>query len=342
MSTGSYDVTSQVQIVKLMEALPTGETAFLDTDIISFLDIELRSTILPVHQRVNEEFFVKTMDYSFSATSSATNIHIPQTIGMRLRDVLFATAPGTNPNQAGFTNIPRLNPEDISAQGFDYSSASLNMTLNQSLMGFFIQNNTLEFYPPTLLQNQTIRLKYFAQPATLCATSLAGQIISISGDLITLNNAPTGWGVGTAVDFIYSTPPYDYVADTRVTTAPYQSSTPLTNQILTSVSGTTYGVPTGVGALLAVGEWVAPTGYAPVFQYIPVESYNLLAQATAIRCLRALNDREAEQMAIEKYKDMLENYLFLIEPRVQGKPKKFNNINSVLQSSRFTSMRPLN
>ena len=116
----------------------------------------------------------------------------------------------------------------------------------------------------------------------------------------------------------------------------------LVNVALTSVSGTTYGVPTGVGALLSVGQWVSPTGYAPVFQYIPVESYNILCQAAAIRCLRALNDREAEQMAIEKYKDMVENYLFLIEPRVQGKPKKFNNINSVLQSSRFNSMRPLN
>lgn len=334
-----YDLQTLVQRTKRMEGLPTGQTAFLDTDIVDFLNTELQTVLVPLHMRINEEFFVKTVDMQFSANSTVNAVNIPFVgVGFALRDVYFADT--TNTVNPSFYNVPRLQPEMIASLG---PSTSWNVG-NPVLYGFFIQGNALQFFPNTLLQNKQLRLTYFRRPADLVLPSSAAQITAINTGLnqVTVNNMPTGWATGTIVDAINPIPDFDYVINQTIVPAPYTTPTPLVGITIAGVTGLNITLPAGAITSLEVGDWLSEDGTSPFVQYAPVESYQLLCQLGAIRCLRALNDTDAEKMAINKYKEMMENYLFMTTPRIEGKPKTFNNTNGILSASRPTSLRPLN
>ena len=157
-----------------------------------------------------------------------------------------------------------------------------------------------------------------------------------------MNNLPADWAPGTYLDAIISVPDFDYVPDTRITVEAYQTPTPLIQFQIVSISGASVVLDAGTVSQLSVGNTLTGSGTTPYVQYVPPDAYQLLCQATAVRALLSLNDADGGKTAQAKYDKMEEDFLFIINPRVEGKPKKFNNVNSVLASSRPTNLRPLN
>ena len=72
---------------------------------------------------------------------------------------------------------------------------------------------------------------------------------------------------------------------------------------------------------LAVGDWVAETGFSPIPQ-IPFEAHKLLEQRVVIKILEGLKDQTGMKMAEDGYEAMVEKFTQLVTPRVDGAPQK--------------------
>lgn len=308
------DTDSLIARVKLLESLPTGDGAFNDDDIIDFLDQELQSTITPLVLNTREDYLCVTLDYTGDDIGDQGQLTIPsEATGLRLRDVYVIDGNGN------FSAINRLEQQSIAAGPY-FNSYPYGFST-----GYYLQGSVIQFYPHTAVQNTTVRLVFARTPATLCSTSEAGQIINIANEFITVSNAPVEWDTGTLLDFIKNSAPHEFVTDTREAKPFYASAVPLINVPLVDRSGTVLELTEEITDMLSVGDWVTLTTTSPVVQYIPTAGYPLLCQAAAVRCLESLNDREGQQMAIQKYTKMEIDFLSMIQPRVTGQPKRIVN-----------------
>lgn len=330
-----YDVDTLISQVRLSENLPDGAQVFSDDDILVFMNEELQITVNPLILQCREDYFTVTKDFTFPAGESSGNtIEIPtEAMGYKLRDVYVCDSIGN------FINLPRFTPTQAASFGANFNLSNYgNYGAWQTIAGFYIQGNTLEIYPYTAAQNNSFRLLYHKRPAELVTLSECGKIIAINvvNGLLSLDNIPSTWTADTLIDLVDDNPPFNYIKDQFAANKRYATPATLTEQAFASTpSGNQVFVDPILADQLTVGQYVCETGTAPFVQFLPPDVYPLLKEATAIRCLRALNDTEAEQMAIQKFKAMSGNVVSgLTIPRVEGKPKKLISNNSIGRYSR--------
>lgn len=339
MSLIDYTVDNLVAQVRLSENLQDASQAFTDNDIIEFMNEELQITVVPIVESVRESYFTVTKDFVFLNNNSNNNvIPIPnEATGLRLQNVFVIDS------SAQFYNLPLLTATQAAGYSNVWNAGNNSPAWNFGNAGFYVQGNNLELYPYTIAAGNTFRLLYHRKPNQLVGSSNSGQIIAINviSGLLTMNNIPSYWDANIKLDFIQSTPTFDFVPNAFVTNLVYSTPATLTNQPVTQApNANTVFVDPLIADQLSVGQYVTETGTAPVVQYLPTDIYPLLKESTAIRCLRALNDIEAEQMAIQKFKQMATNVVNnLTSPRVEDKPKKIIPQNSVGRSSRISSGR---
>jgi hypothetical protein len=301
------------------------------------MDQELKSLIIPMIQDLREEHFVITKDIQFPVVNAASFVNagnsfqIPsEATGLRLRDIYVLDTAGN------FSNIPRLSPEQVGGMGnFSWNGVVAGT------YGFYLQGNTVQIFPYTIMSGRTGRITYHIRPADLCLTTSAAQVLTVAGSLVSVGATSVVYTPGMQLDAIQNIQPYEYVVDTRQNVPLYASSTPLQNITVGAVSGNSFVIDPTIAALLNPGDWLAPTGFSPFPQYIPIDVVPCLVQATAVRCLEALGDRAGQQMATAKLGQMLKAAELLLTPRVEGKPKKVINPNSIARSSRMINTRSI-
>lgn len=331
------DVTSLIRRAKLQEMVPNSDVTFSDADIMELMGQELLSTIVPLVAGVREEYMVVTRDYvlptqNAGQTSNVVNwLEIPEeATGLRLRDVYVTD------NNGNFTNLPRLNPEQVAAfTNMSWFGPSMNTWAGSGYGGFYVQGNRLFLYPYVMASNRAVRLTFERRPAKLNLTAYSAQIINITGNDVTVGPTVSSWTANQYVDFVKNATPHDYVADQSATQALYTSAVPLQAVLVGAASGSTYTFDSAVIASLSVGDWMCTNGYAPFAQFIPTEASNVLVQATSVRLLEALGDREGQKFAQDKLDRYSRDLVKLIEPRVVGKTKKLSNPNSLASNSRM-------
>jgi len=313
MAIIDYTTTSLVAAIKRRGSIPTAQQLFTDTDFIDLANDELGSNILPLIIKTREEYFVSYTDYNVGdyMVDGQVKINIPyNAIGGKLRDVCFVTNSSSNPV---LISLPRLSLEDISAGYIDFAKPS----------GFYIQGNYIILYPNTVNQG-TVRLYYLKRPSKLVSTSEAGYITGINTGTneVTLSFVPNDWTTADTVDIIQPIQPFS-IMKTALSISAISSPT----ITLSSVEG------------LSVGDWVCLEGESTIPQ-IPIEAHLTLAQATVVKCLEAMGDREGMQAAEAKLKQNKEDFLSLINPRVDGAPKKVTNSgNGIADWSRAINRR---
>ncbi len=334
-------VDGLVALVKQRETIPDSGAAYSDDVLVNFLDQALKGFIVPGMEAVLEEHFVVTQDTqmptipSYPYGSPPTNIQnvvmIPgESTGLRLRDVYVVGNDGT------FYNLPRLTPTQAASQGYGNVNWGLqyNNQLN-SVGGFYLQGNQLQIFPYGLASGKTIRITYQRAPADLCLNVNAGMVVSIIGDVITLNKVLPWYSGITRVNAISGDLPHDYVQDATVPTVVYTSYAPLSNMLLVSCVGNLITLPAGVGANIKPGDWICPRGSSVFAQNIPKELLPVLVQKAATMVLEAAGDREGQSSAENTYKDMMRMGLLQLAPRVIGKPIKLIPTNSAFKASRI-------
>jgi hypothetical protein len=335
------DVTSLIKRAKLQEMVPNSDVTFSDADIMLLMEQELMSTIVPLVTSVREEYMVVSKDYLLPAqtagqVANVTNwLEIPEeATGLRLRDVYVTD------NNGNFTNLPRLNPEQVAAfTNMSWYGPSMNTWAGTGYGGFYMMGNRLYIYPYVMAGDRKVRLLFERRPAKLCLTAAAAQVINVTGQDITVGSTTTSWFSGQFVDFIKNATPHDYASDLSATQALYTSPVPLQACEILNDSGSTYTFSVDVAGSVSVGDWMATYGYAPFAQFIPSEAANALVQATSTRLLEALGDREGQALAEKKYERLAHDLLKLISPRVIGKSRKVTNPNSLASNSRMYSGR---
>lgn len=330
------DTSTLLRRAKLQEMIPSSDVTFSDNDLLELMNQELLTAVVPLVQSAREEYMIVTRDYILPAIQGGqvTNvknwIEIPEeATGLRLRDVYMLDSIGN------FVNLPRLNPEQVASySSMPYlATGGANIAWSGGYGGFYIQGNRLMIYPYWAANQRNMRLTFARRPAKMCITTEAAQILTISGNNVTVGATTSGWTTGSYVDFVKNATPHDYVSDLSATQALYTSPIPLQAVPVLSNSGTTLVFDPLVVSSLSVGDWVCNNGYAPFAQFIPGEASALLVQLVGLRALEALGDREGQQMALEKYKKMAHDLLNLISPRVEGKSKKVSNPNSLARNS---------
>lgn len=337
MSDTTADLITRV---KNRETIPDSGAAYSETVLLEYLDQSLKGFILPAIEATLEEHFVVTLDTtmpqqpSYTPGSPPTDVqnfvNIPgEAAGLSLRDVYVVG------NDGSFFNLPRLTPTQAAAQSFGspWGPGYLPMN-NQFVGGFYLQGNQLQVFPYGLANNKTIRISYRRAPADLCLTSDAGQVINVTGDVLTLNNVLPWYANITRVNAISNDLPHDFVKDGSVPVTVYTSYTPLNNMLLVNCVGNIITLPAGMGANIQVGDWICPRGYSVFAQNIPKELLPVLVQKAAEMCLEAAGDREGQMVANQTYKAMIAAAMYQLTPRVIGKPIKILPTNSPFKASR--------
>ena len=338
MSDTTADLITRV---KNRETIPDSGAAYSESVLLEYLDQGLKGFIVPAIEAVLEEHFVVTQDTqmplqpAYMGNSPPTGvvnyINIPgESTGLRLRDVYVIG------NDGSFYNLPRLTPSQAAAQSYGSPWGPLlpPMNNNQFVGGFYLQGNQVQIFPYGLASGKLVRISFQRAPADLCLTSAAGQIVSIVGDVCTLDKV-LPWHSGiTQVNAISNDMPHDYVANATIPQTVYTSYAPLSNMTIVSCVGNVVTLPAGTGANVQAGDWLCPRGYSVFAQNIPKELLPVLVQKAAEMCLEAAGDRDGQSVASGTFKTMIQMAIMQIAPRVIGKPIKVLPTNSAFKANR--------
>lgn len=290
-----YTTTALKTKAKLWGAVPTGQPAFTDANILDIMSDELITTIVPFITQFRSEYFVTSSD--FSITSSTTEFDIPsRAVGGVLRDVKLVQGSGTNEIES---DVPLINTQYT--QNHNY--------------GFYLEGNKLKLIKPENFTNFTLRLYYYFRPSVLVETSDCALVTSVTTTTFDVSSIPSSWTSGETTDIIQSTPPFNTLA----------------SDITSTWSGTTV-TPSTMPDDLAAGDYLCLDGETPI-PPIPVETFPMLVQATVVKFQEILTDKDGLKMATEKYEKIKESVTSLLAPRVVGEIKKVNNYDNFLDGT---------
>jgi hypothetical protein len=298
---------------------PNAPGAIQPGDVITFLDEEMRSTIVPLVLAAQEEFWVYNYDQAIVANTYQYTIP-PRAAFATWRDVVLVDATGME------LSMTELSPE--------YLKLTFPGGANPPLyiFGFYIINDKIQLWPPngTTPTQYLLRMKIKRRPNNLTSTVNCGQVTNINTGtfVVTLSSADTTWTNATTFDVIPNSPQFTSRMDGQTVSAvslpaggPYTltfssaGTNPTTNQPYPNL-------PVG----LAIGDWVCPALMSCVPQ-IPYDMFPLLAQRGAIKILEAMGDTQNLTIAERRYQDMAVDFARTVSPRIDGTPKKIVNRN---------------
>lgn len=300
MALPQYATEELIENIKRRCAVPTSQLTYTEADFTALANDELQGTVVPLIMSAREEYFVDFVDIAMEGHE----VEIPDNcVGEKLRTVSIVTQ--TSP--LVLINIPRIDLDVVAGVGFaNYATLS----------GFYIQGNTLVFYPTNSVpQNTIVRLYYYKRTLVLADPSNYGQITSIdtNTNTVTLSYVPTTWAENLVLNSVKSTSPFGVSNDELTITAVSSPSI-----ILDSVEG------------ISVGDYLSVQGFSAIPQ-VPIEAHAWLAQLTAVKCLEGVGARSGMEAAQAKANQLKESMLVMASQRVDGSVKKIINPNGGLR-----------
>lgn len=300
-----YTAENLIDCVRDQGMLPDAETTGTsDADILQHLNHAMLAEVVPQLLKFREEYFVVTERQAVSGTKSRYRIN-PRAIGNRLRDVFWTNG---NDTRHRLHSLPR---EDL---------ADLSTTTNDEPTAFYIEGNSVVLYPAIAGGSGYLELAFFFRPGELVLSTATRTITALpAANQVTLSSAiPASWTTANKFD-IHS--PHSGAEIKSWSAA------------ATTVSGTgiTFTNPidgTGFGTVAAeVGDYVCLEGEAAL-PGIPREMHPTLAQAALCRILAALSD-ENVAVQVSKLNRMLDDSKYMVNDRVEGRPKIIANRHSL-------------
>lgn len=267
--------------LKIKGSFPTSNDLFSDDDYLVLFNMAMHVEINPLMLKLNEDYFLETKDYTISPDDT---YRLPRRM-ISIRDIKLVDSSGN------VTPLDRNYEEDRPSER----------------TGYYISRNSIELSSD--ITSGTLRVKFFARPSKLVATSACGQIESIDAgtNQVVVAAAPSTFTTDTLVDFVQNENPYDLLS---------------MDQTLSNISGTTLTFASLPDDLVA-GDWVTLANQSPV-PLVPEELHTVLVQAGLVTSLSSKKDKALEvEMAV--LKEMKENVINLLDPRVQNNSTKFRS-----------------
>lgn len=282
-----------ISALKIRGSFPTSNDLFSDADFLVLMNMCMKLDINPIMLKLNDEYFLETKDYTIAVGET---YRLPKRI-ISIRDLKLVDSSGN------VTDLARNFEEDRSA--------------NRS--GYYVLRNSIELSQD--ITSGTLRMKYFARPSKLVATTSAGQVSSINtGSLqVVVSSAPSTFTNGALVDFVQNENPYDLLSF---------------DQSLSNVSGTTLTFAS-LPDDLAVGDWVTVANEAPV-PLVPEELHTLLVQACLVSSLSSKKDKKFEDEKAT-FMEMKDTVINMLDPRVNNSSVKMRSgrIHNYFTSGRY-------
>jgi hypothetical protein len=282
-----YTTTELLADIKRTGHVVSSQNTFANTDLLRLADFELQTSILRMILSARENFYLTYKDFS---AASDYLYQIPlRAIGGAIADVQYVN--GTTVCQIVRTEVAEQFATNASSNG---------------MYSFYIKGNYLVI--PGLTSG-TVRVWYYTRPNTLVVSTAGCQITGIASNVLTFDAStiPSTISTSTPCDLIKDQPGFDGLS---------LDVTP------SAVGATTITFAAAdVPSTLAVGDWVCLAGQTVVPQ-IPVEFTPLLVQRVVVKYYEIQGYMDKMKAAEAKLKEMSEDVLAIINPRVAEAPKR--------------------
>lgn len=305
-----YIVDSLLPTLRLLPLMPSVQALFSPAELITVMNFEMDSKIVPMMDNQAEEYGIYVEDIPY--TTSVTVYEIPsRALGGKVRSVSFVDSNGNE------VRIPRLRVEDIMS-----NVNATGLAINPALWGFYFQNNKIVTYLGSWNGGSSsfpyIRVRYIRQPGTLVASDACGEVTNIAGNVVTVDNVPTTFTTSMTYDLI-SNHPQMFVShgDDLAITA-----------VVTGANGTITFTDTPPSAL-QIGDWVCLAGQSPIPQIPFNPGFQLLLQLSAAKCLEIHGDVQGFNVAMSQATDMKNYFLSVITPRSDANVIRLTTPNSL-------------
>lgn len=306
--TSPYIVDSLLPTLRLLPLMPAVQALFTDDNLLTIMNFEMDSKIMPMIDNQAEEYGVYLDDIAYS--NSVTVYPMPsRALAGKLRSVSFVDPNGNE------VRIPRLRVEDIMS-----NVNATGLAINPALWGFYLQNNKVVTYLSSVNGGSsafpTLRLRYIRQPSTLVLSSACGEVTAISGNDVTVDALPSTFTTSVTYDLISNSPQLFESYIDNVTCSAINTMTK--TMTLSSVP-----------ARLAIGDWVCLTGQSPIPQIPYNPGFQLLLQLSAAKCLEIHGDTQGFNVAMSQAADMKNYFISVLTPRVDGNVIRLTTPNSL-------------
>jgi hypothetical protein len=288
-----YTTSDLIDSIKKRGLIPVTQNTFLASDLIRFMDEELRLMMVPMIMRARENFFLETYDQPLVGGQSSYALPT-RAIGMKAKSVWWLDQDG-NPSfkmvQTDIDTLQDIYPDQYRSQGPVY---------------FYFKDNFIEVLPtPQTGVQGSVRQYYFKRRNALVATTECGLVTQIVGDNVTINALPASFSTAVTYDFVKSTPGFYNRAE---------------DQVCSGISGLTLTFTDVASTGLVVGDYICLSEQSPIPQ-IPYEMFPILSQRVVLRVLRGLNDQAGAEQCLKDLMAMEEAAIGLISVRSEDSPK---------------------
>lgn len=291
----NYSNDELVKSIKRRASMPSSDSLFNPEDFLALAYEEMLDTIVPLIMSAKAEFFVSYKDFQFNSTNIYPIPH--DAISMKLKDV----------------SIVDSNGQELFLDQLSDDSSQLYY----SPTGFKILSNSVKVFADSS-SSRVVRLYYYKRPNKLVENKKAGQVVSINTltNELTLSNTPSSWNTTLKVCCIKGTPGFETVFDSQSIIA---VSSPVIE--ISDVSKVT------------IGDWICLEDESAVAQ-IPYEGHSVIIQGAVVKALESIGDPKM-QVSAKRYDQILNSFINVISPRVDGAPKKIVSSKDILNTSRY-------
>lgn len=308
-------MTSDELITAVREAMSGANTGVLGTDdaaILSHLNKALFSKIIPEVLKAREEYYGASTQVTI--TPGTSRYRLPsRAMFNKLRSVLlYSTSNGYEP-------IIEIDPP----LRRNYSSGDWSVFRKA-----YFEGNDLVLVPPVAGSSSpgALEFSFYFRPGDLVLTSTARQVtaVNLTTKAITLATVPTTFVGGVNLDIHSQLSGAEIKAWDNPIASILLTVLTMTNAIDGSIVGT---------RPVAVGDWVCLQNQS-VVPGIPQEFNSLLADAAALRLLKAAGDPnlKAQAQILREETDSLRE---VIESRDESRPLRLKGRGGLLRAGRL-------
>lgn len=312
MALSLYTTDALIPTLRLLPLMPSVQALFSNADLVTIMDFEMSSKILPMIDNQAEEYFIAIDDITYTQSIRVYSLPVRATAD-KLRSVSFIDS---NDNEI---RIPRLRPEDIMS-----NVNSTGLAINPALWGFYLQNDKVILYLGSFTGSSNaykfLRLRFVRMPSTLVQEAACGQITAIVGNVVTINAVPSTFLTTVTYDIVSNSPQMFVSQGDDLTATSIVGSNITFSSLPTDAAGNT---------LAQVGDWVCLAMQSPIPQIPFKPGFQLLLQLSAAKCLEIHGDTQGFNVAMSQAADMKNYFISVITPRVDGNVIRLTSPNSL-------------
>lgn len=280
------------------------------SQLIALLNSIIQLDLVGMIDSTNGEYFIRTIDVPIVPNQSSYRIPY-RAMGRMLRDLKFHD---TDPGNERWQNMILIDINDLQFYQVGYKNYA----------GYYFKSDSVVIVPPVssdVSATANLQMWYKLKPNYPCLMQDAAQVISVSGNVVTVNTVPTTMTNGTLIDFIQGVEGCDI----------YSFDQSITNAGVNTLTFATGVIPTD----LTAGDWISIAQTSPVVNFIPDEARGLIENMTGQLLLNSVGDVDGANTFSSRIEAQKTALLKMVEPRTDGNAQVILNRYSLARGRRY-------